>query len=138
MFSCLASGCRRAFDIGVVKTARFDTSRCFSGRTHVYYVYGMQLDLQKLGKDRDWIVNALKAEGVTGLFAGYQNIHLLPIFRNRIAYGVHGFPWKGLLCGESEVVYGHGLCPVAEQLHAHSFFDSIFVRTTSTNRSVML
>ena len=51
----------------------------------------MKLDLQKLGKDRDWIVDALKAEGVTGLFAGYQNIHLLPIFRNRIAYGVHGF-----------------------------------------------
>ena len=93
-----------------------------SGRTHVYYVYGMQLDLQKLGKDRDWIVNALKAEGVTGLFAGYQNVHLLPLFRNRIAYGVHGFPWKGLVRGESEVVYGHGLCPVAEQLHAHSFF----------------
>ena len=93
-----------------------------SGRTHVYYVYGMKLDLQMLGTQRDWIVDALKAEGVTGLFAGYQNIHLLPIFRNRIAYGVHGFPWKGLLCGESEVVYDHGLCPVAEQLHAHSFF----------------
>ena len=31
-------------------------------------------------------------------------------------------PWKGLARGESEVVYDHGLCPVAEQLHFHSFF----------------
>ena len=93
-----------------------------SGHSHVYYVYGMKLDLQRLAKGRNWIIDALKAEGVTGLFCGYQNIHLLPIFRHRIAYGVNNFPWKGLARGESKVIYDHGLCPVAEQLHAHSFF----------------
>ena len=61
----------------------------------------MTLDLEKFEQNRDWIVDALKAEGVTGLFSGYyQNIHLLPLFWHRIAYGVHGFPWTGLLRGE--------------------------------------
>ena len=85
--------------------------------THVYYVYGMTLDLDRLGRDRAWIVNALKAEGVTGLLEGYQNIHLNPVFRHRIAYGTSGFPWKGLCSGDSEIRYGSGLCPVAEHLH---------------------
>ena len=98
----------------------------------------MQLDLQKLGKDRDWIVDALKAEGVTGLFAGYQNIHLLPIFRNRIAWG-SWIPMERLVRGESEVVYGHGLCPVAERLHAHSFFGlNLCAHDFNDSGSVML
>ncbi len=89
--------------------------------THVYYVYGMTLDLKQLSRDRAWIVNALKAEGVTGLLEGYQNIHLNPLFRQRIAYGTSGFPWKGLSSGCSAVWYGPGLCPVAEYLHQYSF-----------------
>ena len=89
--------------------------------THVYYVYGMTLDLEQLGRNRAWIVNALKAEGVTGLLEGYQNIHLNPLFRHRIAYGTSGFPWTGLRSGESNVRYGPGLCPVAEHLHQHAF-----------------
>lgn len=92
------------------------------GATHVYYVYGMKLDLDKLRVSRSWIVEALKAEGVTGLFAGYQNIHLLPLFRKRIAYGEKCFPWVGLESGISNVYYGPGLCPVAEELHQSSFF----------------
>ena len=89
--------------------------------THVYYVYGMTLDIKLLGVEREWICSALKAEGVTGLFAGYQNIHLLPLFQNKIAYGVSGFPWKGLKKPESTVSYEKGLCPVAEQLHDEMF-----------------
>lgn len=89
--------------------------------THVYYVYGVTLDLERLSRDRAWIVNALKAEGVTGLLEGYQNIHLNPLFRYRIAYGTCGFPWKGLNSGDSHVFYGTGLCPVAEHLHKNAF-----------------
>ena len=43
--------------------------------THVYYVYGMVLDLQLLSISRSWLVDALTAEGVPALFAGYQCIH---------------------------------------------------------------
>lgn len=87
--------------------------------THVYYVYGMRVDVDALGVSREQIVAALRAEGVPGLFAGYQNLHLLPIFRNKIAYGTGGFPWT---LAERDIQYGIGICPVAEELHAKSFF----------------
>ena len=64
--------------------------------THVYYCFGMSLDVDRLGQSRQWIVNALRAEGISALMAGYQCIHLNPLFRNRIAYGTGGFPWRGL------------------------------------------
>jgi len=54
------------------------------------------------------------------LFAGYQNLHLLPLFRNRIAYGSKGFPWTSPYCSR-DVQYGRGTCPVAEDLHSRRF-----------------
>ena len=92
-----------------------------SGASHVYYVYGMVLDLNILGRSRSWIVDALRAEGVPALVGGYQCIHLNPLFRNRIAYGQHGFPRIGLNSGDSQITYAPGLCPIAEELHHHSF-----------------
>ena len=89
--------------------------------THVYYVFGMTLDPERLGRSRSWIVDALRAEGVTAISAGYQCIHLNPLFRHRIGYGTEGFPWKGLASGDSAVTYGPGLCPVAEDLHLRTF-----------------
>ncbi len=89
--------------------------------THVYYVFGMVLDPERLGRSRNWIVEALQAEGVSALMAGYQCIHLNPLFRHRIAYGSTGFPWKGLTRGDSSVTYGPGLCPLAEDLHQRIF-----------------
>jgi len=89
--------------------------------THVYYVFGMTLDPEVLGKSRSWVVEALHAEGVSALLEGYQCIHLNPLFRHRIAYGSEGFPWKGLSSGESYVSYSPGLCPMAEDLHQRTF-----------------
>ena len=89
--------------------------------THVYYVFGMTLDPEVLGRSRSWLVQALRAEGVPALVEGYQCIHLNPLFRHRIAYGSGGFPWKGLASGDSTVTYGPGLCPVAEHLHQSTF-----------------
>ena len=85
--------------------------------THVYYVYPLVLDLDVLGVSRSQIAAALRAEGVPGVAEGYQNLHLLPIYRNRVAYGQRGFPWTSPVC-RREVRYGPGLCPVAEDLHA--------------------
>lgn len=90
------------------------------GATHVYYVYGLTLDIDGLGVSRERIVEALRAEGVPSLSAGYQNLHLLPLFRNKIAYGTKGFPWNSPYCS-SDIQYGPGLCPVAEELHARTF-----------------
>lgn len=90
------------------------------GCTHVYYVYGMKLDTDLLGVSRAKLVDALRAEGVPGIVSGYQNIHFLPLFRNKIAYGTKGFPWNSVYC-TNNIEYGPGLCPVAEDLHARTF-----------------
>jgi perosamine synthetase len=50
------------------------------------------------------------------LGGGYQNVHLLPMFQKKIAYGSKGFPWTSDIC-HREVSYAKGICPVAEQFH---------------------
>ena len=91
-----------------------------AGATHVYYVYGLTLDIDILGVSRERLVEALSAEGVPSLMAGYQNLHMLPMFRNKIAYGTKGFPWTSPYC-TSDVQYGPGACPIAEKLHNETF-----------------
>lgn len=88
--------------------------------THVYYVYGMTLDVDVLGISRARLVEALKAEGVPWLVVGYQNIHLLPLFQQKIAYGSKGFPWNQPFVSR-DIDYSRGICPVAEDLHARTF-----------------
>ena len=84
--------------------------------THSYYIFPIILDIKTLGLSRKKIVDALQSEGLVGLFGGYQNIHLLPMFQNKIAYGSKGFPWSSDIC-KREVDYSKGICPVAEELH---------------------
>ena len=91
-----------------------------AGATHVYYVYGLTLDIETLGVSRERVVEALRAEGVPSLMAGYQNLHMLPMFRHKIAYGTKGFPWTSPYC-TSDVQYGPGVCPTAEKLHNETF-----------------
>jgi len=88
--------------------------------THVYYIYPLVIDINKLDVTRDLIIKALEAEGISGLTAGYANIHLLPMYQKKIAYGSHGFPWslKGV---RQDINYTKGICPVAEKLHEKTF-----------------
>ena len=90
-----------------------------SDRSHVYYVYAMQLDLQILGVSRDRICDALAAEGVA-VSRKYQNIHLLPVYQNKIAFGSKGFPWTSDIC-HRDVNYSKGICPVAEELNESTY-----------------
>jgi dTDP-4-amino-4,6-dideoxygalactose transaminase len=80
----------------------------------------MLLDTARLGVKRETLIKALQAEGVTGLGGGYQNVHLLPMFQKKIAYGSHGFPWTSDIC-KREVSYAKGICPVAEKFHDESY-----------------
>jgi dTDP-4-amino-4,6-dideoxygalactose transaminase len=80
----------------------------------------MQLDLEVLGTTRDKICDALNAEGVS-VSRRYQNIHLLPIYQRKIAYGSQGFPWSSDIC-RREVNYSRGICPVAETLNDNTYF----------------
>ncbi len=88
--------------------------------THAYYVYPILLDIEELAVERELLIKALNAEGVFGLSAGYQNVHLLPMYQKKIAYGSRGFPWSSEIC-RREVSYQKGICPVAERLHDETF-----------------
>ena len=96
------------------------TPKVEAGNTHVYYVYGMILDPLKLGVSRTKIFEALVAEGIEGLMPGYANIHLLPMYQKKQAYGSLGFPWTAEFSRQG-ISYAKGICPVAEKLHDETF-----------------
>ena len=89
------------------------------GCTHVYYFYGMVLDIEIIGCSKLTIAKALEAEGVP-VFTSYQNIHLLPMYQKKIAYGSQGFPWTASIA-HREVSYSKGICPVAEEYNDKSY-----------------
>ncbi|CAM8380495.1 DegT/DnrJ/EryC1/StrS family aminotransferase [Candidatus Methylopumilus planktonicus] len=88
-------------------------------RTHVYYVYPLILDLEELDASRDQIHAALQAEGVA-VGKRYQNIHLLPMYQKKMAYGSNGFPWTSDIC-HRDVNYSKGVCPTAEELNDSTY-----------------
>ena len=88
--------------------------------THVYYMFFMQIDSSLTGVSRDLILAALKAEGVPSLSSRFSNVHLLPVFQKKIAYGNKGFPWTSELTSRF-VSYEKGICPVAESLHDYTY-----------------
>jgi len=93
----------------------FVESQC----THVYYSYPMVIDVKLLNISKQKIAQALSAEGVEGISTGYTNIHLLPMYQEKIAFGSKGFPWKSEF-SRRDVDYSKGICPVAESLQDDS------------------
>ena len=85
---------------------------------HNFYVFPIQLDLKKIKYNRKFIVKCLSDQGVQGLNEGYVNIHRLPIFKKKIAFGKNGYPWS---MQNKNLNYGKNLCPNAENLHSKTF-----------------
>jgi perosamine synthetase len=105
---------------GILDLPSLKTPTVKPGCTHSYYIYPMVLNVEDLGVSRAAICQALEAEGVTALARGYQNVHMLPMYQKKIAYGSHGFPWNADFC-RRDVDYSKGICPVAETLHDSTF-----------------
>ena len=53
---------------------------------HAYHLYTPTIDIDKIGNDRDWVINALTAENI-GVGVHYLPVHLHPFYRK--TYG-----WK--------------------------------------------
>lgn len=87
--------------------------------SHVYYVYPFIFNPKELGIKKQKIIEALSSEGVPGLAGQYANLHLLPIYQRKIAYGLKGFPWT---IANREISYEKGICPVAERLNEIDYF----------------
>ncbi len=87
--------------------------------THAYYMFPLLVDPNVIGCHRDLIAKALQAEGVM-VSTHYQNLHLLPMYQKKIAYGSKGFPWTSEIC-HRDVSYQKGICPVAENINENHY-----------------
>lgn len=94
--------------------------RVSNDSSHAYYVFAMRVDVESKGVTRNEIFDALKKEGVPSLTKKYQNLHLLPMFKNKIAFGGKNYPWSITSNGKS-IVYAEGLCPVAERIQNYEY-----------------
>tara|TARA_Y100000768_G_C23982447_1_gene686660 strand:- start:2038 stop:3249 length:1212 start_codon:yes stop_codon:yes gene_type:complete len=87
---------------------------------HAFYIFPIILDLKKIKSKRSEIVKMIKKSfKLSILIEGYQNIHKLPIFQKKIAYGGEAFPWN--LNKKIKYNYRNLKLPVAEELHEKSF-----------------
>ena len=86
--------------------------------THAYYVYPLKVVNHKMRANKFILADELKKNGILGISTKYQNLHLLPIFQHKIAYGSAGFPWT-LETVKTE--YSKGSCPIAEELQDTSY-----------------
>lgn len=83
--------------------------------SHAYYV--LPIRINGTNEDRIKWLNELQVQGVPGLFSGYVNVHRLPMYQEKIAFGKQ-YPW---CFSESKQKYALGLCPVAEALKDNNF-----------------
>ena len=109
----------KRLDLGLKDLVGLNLPPNTTDSSNVYYVYGMSLDLDLLPVSRDKIHAALVAEGLS-ISKTFQNIHLLPIYQKKIAYGSNGFPWSSDIC-KRVVSYDKGICPVAEKMQDVSY-----------------
>lgn len=105
---------------GLSGLSGLELPKTLAGYTHSYYMFFMKIDPSITGVSRDQIYDALRAEGVPGLGTKFENLHLLPMFQEKIAFGSRGVPWTADYC-TNDIVYSKGICPVAEKLHDESY-----------------
>jgi dTDP-4-amino-4,6-dideoxygalactose transaminase len=86
------------------------------GVKHGYYLYSIRYEETKVGVPRDRFVGALNAEGIPMVSGYVKPIYLEPMYQQRIAFGVDGYPftYEGY---HGDVSYDQGICPVTERMH---------------------
>src|SRR5574344_225352 len=103
--------------------------------SHVYYVHPWLYNTKLAGISRNKFVEAIKAELMPvkirekeGILMGegyVKPLYLLPMYQNKIAYGLKGFPWS---MSEKEYDYNKGLCPTCEDLHYNKLITHEYMR----------
>lgn len=91
------------------------------GNTHVFYMFPIVLVEKALLLSREKICKTLEENGLFEVERGYENLHLLPIYRFRNAYGESNFPWELDEYFKSSN-YERGSCPIAENYNNASLF----------------
>ena len=97
-------------DLNGIRVARIQ-----SNSNHAFYVLPICIDGGQELRQR-W-VDSLVSKGVPGVFSGYVNVHRLPMYQQKVAYG-RNYPW---CFSESKQEYTVGICPVAEDYKDNRF-----------------
>ena len=84
--------------------------------THAFYIYALLIDEKKIKVKKNKIYDALVAEGLDNILDKYFNLHLLPMYQKKFAYGNKGFPWTADFARKN-INYKKGICPNAEKLN---------------------
>lgn len=108
------------FTQGIMNLPGLYTPYVELGNDHVYYVYGLRIDPEVIPVSRNKIIEALEAEGVRGLMAGYQNLHKLPLFNEQLTYKKNALPYSLLPEKRARELKFQNL-PEAEFLHNYNF-----------------
>jgi dTDP-4-amino-4,6-dideoxygalactose transaminase len=94
------------------------------GCRHVYYLYPILFDEEKVGMPRDLFAKAIVAEGFY-LRPGYlRPVYLEPVYQRKLCFGYNGFPFSANP-RNAELNYSAGICPTVERLQK----DSVMVTT---------
>jgi perosamine synthetase len=109
--------------------------------THVYYEHALLFDETVAGVPRDRFVEAVARElpATEGretdgplISAGYGiPLYRLPMYRRKIAFGEHGYPFTAPTFGGT-INYDEGICPVAERLSDVELIVHEFIRPPAT------
>ncbi len=102
---------------------------------HVYYVYSMKFDEEKIGISRTSFVKALNAEGILHWEGYCKPLYMLPMYQNRMVFGGKGCPFN---CHyyDGNVSYEKGLCPVTEKMYEKELFFNDFCRPPLTKKDL--
>jgi perosamine synthetase len=88
--------------------------------SHAYYVIAFQVEPSIIATHRDEIARRLTNFGIPNISTNYENLHLLPIFQQKIAFGKDGFPWN-FNGSPDDYNYKKGICPVAEDMNDNRY-----------------
>ena len=84
-----------------------------TGSDHLYYYYALKFKNKNFPKSK--IIEELNKRKIP-VEINYANIHMLPMFKKKIAYGK--YPWKFNM---HKVKYGKGACPIAENINTNEY-----------------
>lgn len=82
---------------------------------HAFYV--LPINIVKRADLRSTFIDMCNKSEIPGLFSGYVNVHKLPMYQRKEAFG-KGYPWS---LADNDISYQNGICPVAEKLKDKSF-----------------
>jgi dTDP-4-amino-4,6-dideoxygalactose transaminase len=88
------------------------------GSRHVYYLYVLRLDEDRLGVSRRAFADALRAEGIPCSEGYVAPLYRQPVYRRRAVPAVRA---------SDAPDYADGTCPVCERMHEHEVLDLVTI-----------